>query len=149
MIENFIKCLDRNKFVYLIGNGGSASTCSHFANDLVTRGYKAICLADNVENITRIANDKGYEYVFVDQLKVFFSVGDILVTISASGNSPNLLKAVEYANKLGTTVSIVGFDGGKLAKICHIVIHTETNKGEYGYAEDKHLAVCHSIAEKL
>ncbi len=149
MIEQFINSLDKTKFVYLIGNGGSASTCSHFANDLGKHGYRAISLADNSAVITRIGNDIGYDKIFVEQLKVFFDKGDTLVAISASGNSPNLVNAVEYANTLGNTVAIVGFDGGKLAKMCKIVIHTVTEIGDYEIAEDKHLAVCHAVAVRL
>uniref|UniRef100_A0A6M3LAS6 Putative SIS domain-containing protein n=1 Tax=viral metagenome TaxID=1070528 RepID=A0A6M3LAS6_9ZZZZ len=149
MIEEVIKMLGNVNHIYLIGNGGSASTCSHFANDLRSHGYRAMSLVDNVAIITKIANDTGYEYVFEEQLETLFTSDDVLIAISASGNSPNLIKAVEYANKLGTTIAIVGFDGGQLAKMCTLVIHTETNKGEYEIAEDKHLAVCHTIAKRL
>ena len=148
MLDKVIACIDKIKFIYTIGNGGSASTCSHFANDLTRHGYKAISLTD-VAVITRIGNDFGYEEIFVNQLKVLFGKGDILVAISASGNSPNLLKAVDYANTLGTTVAIVGFDGGKLLKLCNLVIHTITDIGEYEDAENKHLEVCHMITRTL
>ena len=149
MIEQVVEVLNKNKFIYLIGNGGSASTCSHFANDLLSRGYKAISLVDNVSILTKIANDIGYDYVFREQLETMFSAGDVLIAISASGNSPNLLKAVEYANIFGTTVAIVGFDGGQLLKLCKLVIHTVTDIGEYEEAEDKHVEVCHIITKKL
>jgi len=151
MIEDLVNLLKENKnsYIYIIGNGGSASTASHLSNDLFAKGCKAISLADNSSIITKIANDSGYEYIFKEQLEVFFSKGDILIAISASGNSPNLIKAVEYANTLGTTVAIVGFDGGKLSKICKLVIHIPTCKGNYETAEDLHLAVCHKISKGL
>ncbi len=149
MIEQVIKILNKTQFIYIAGNGGSASTCSHFASDLRKHGYKAISLTDNLPSLTRISNDIGYEHVFVEQLKALFSVGDFLFVISASGNSLNLLRAVEYVNNLGVTVAIVGFDGGKLSKLCKFVIHTITDVGDYETAENKHLEVCHAIAKKL
>lgn len=149
MIDSVIKCIDKEKFIYIIGNGGSASTASHFACDLTTHGYRAISLTDNNAIITRIGNDIGYDDIFLEQLKLYFNKGDVLVAISASGNSANLLKAVEYANQLGITVAIVGFDGGELADMCNFVIHTPTDKGDYEGAEDKHLEVCHTIAKRL
>lgn len=149
MLDKFVKCLDKEKFIYVIGNGGSASTASHFACDLTTHGYRAISLTDNNAVITRIGNDFGYDNIFIEQLKLYFKAGDVLVAISASGNSPNLLRAVEYANTLGTTVAIVGFDGGRLANMCNIVVHTRTNNGDYEGAEDRHLEVCHAVAKRL
>lgn len=150
MIKEVIKKLGEVNYIYLIGNGGSASTCSHFANDLRSHGYRAMSLTDNMAIITKIANDTGYDYVFEEQLETIFTDNDMLIAISASGNSPNLLKAVEHVNQYhpkAITVAMVGFDGGKLAKMCKLVIHTVTDKGDYEGAEDKHLAVCHAIAK--
>jgi len=149
MIEQIVNVLDKTHYIYLIGNGGSASTCSHFANDLTKYGYKAISLTDNAAIITRIANDISYEDIFKEQLKVLFAYGDVLIAISASGNSPNLLKAVEYANTLGLTIALVGFDGGQLSKMCKVVVHTPTEIGEYEKAENLHLEACHAVAVRL
>ena len=109
--------------VFLMGNGGSGSTASHFACDLnkgVSYGrqkrFRAISLNDNLPTLTAYANDVSYEDVFVEQLKNFLRPSDVVVGISASGNSPNVLKAIDYANSLGAhTVGLCGFHGGKLA----------------------------------
>lgn len=149
MIDVVVDKLRTSNFIYLIGNGGSAATCIHFANDLVSSGHKAISLVDP-SNITRIANDYGYRYIFEHQLKILFDVDDALIAISASGNSDNLITAVEYVNSIGgLTVAIVGFDGGILKNICTHVIHTSTDIGDYERAENEHLKVCHHIAKAL
>ena len=143
--------------VFFVGNGGSAATSSHFANDLGlgTRApgaapARAISLTDNLANLTALANDEGYERVFVGQLDGLFEAGDVLVALSASGNSPNILRAVEYANDHGgTTIGLVGFDGGKLRDRCHICLQVKTERGEYGPVEDIHVVVCHMVTTYL
>jgi len=153
MLKEVITAISKANFVYLIGNGGSATTCSHFANDLLSRGIKAISLVDNVAVFTKIGNDTGYDQVFKEQLQTLFGADDILIAISASGNSPNLLNAVDYVNKTfpysSMTVAMVGFDGGRLADMCDLVIHTATELGDYEGAEDRHLEICHKIAKIL
>src|SRR5579863_6552322 len=111
----------RGAAIFFIGNGGSAATASHFANDIAIGTYavkppfRAISLCDNLATITAIANDFGYDQVFVRQLQVVARPGDVLVAISASGNSPNLLRALEYAGDHGIrTVALTAFDGGKM-----------------------------------
>ena len=149
-LDKVVYELRGKNFIFLIGNGGSASTCTHFANDLMSSGYKAISLADNVANMTRIANDRDYKYVFEDQLKVLFRENDALIAISASGRSFNLIRAVDYVNSVGgLSIAIVGFDGGALANICKYVIHIPTGVGEYEKAEDEHLKICHQISKEL
>lgn len=160
-IEEVIKIFQatraNGKIIFLIGNGGSAATCSHFAEDLcygtLAKGkkpFKALSLMDNTAYMTALANDKGYEDIFVGQLETLFCAGDALVAISASGNSPNLIKAVEYANNNGgTTIGIVGFNGGRLKDICHHCVHVKTMKGEYGPVEDIHLMLVHLITTYL
>ena len=141
--------------VYIAGNGGSASTASHFATDIgigsLNRAnpVRSVSLCDSSEAITAIANDMDYSYIFAQQLKLLGKQGDLLIVISASGNSENLLKAVEVASKLRIeSHSLTGFDGGKLK---HLTlgrnIHVETPKGAYGLVEDAHLAICHVITE--
>ena len=144
------------KMIFFIGNGGSAATASHFANDLAigTRSnsnpFRVMSLTDNNAVMTAVANDYGYENVFVKQLEALYSKGDLLVAISASGNSPNLLKAVKYVkNRDGITVGMTGFDGGKLKKISDYVIHVPTDKGEYGPVEDIHMIFDHIIGTYL
>lgn len=146
-----------NRTIFVLGNGGSAATASHFANDLglgprVSGGsaFRAISLTDNVAFLTAAANDISFESVFSEQLKTFMQAGDIVIAISASGNSPNVLKAVEYATKRGAfTIGLTGFDGGKLRKIAHENIHINTPHGDYGPVEDIHLILGHLVASYL
>ena len=107
-------------------------------------------LTDNTSVITAIGNDFGYEQIFVKQLEAVFKKDDLLVAISASGNSPNILRAVEYvkANR-GVTIGLTGFDGGKLKKLLDHVIHVPTEKGEFGPVEDVHMILDHVIGTYL
>ena len=142
--------------VFIAGNGGSASTASSMANDLgfdivkkseTDLPLKMLSLTDNNSVMTAIANDVGYENVFINQLKIHFREGDKLIVISASGNSANLVKAVEWVKRRGgTTIALLGFDGGKLKGLCDISLHFETLAGEYGPVEDAHLVVNHIFA---
>ena len=138
--------------IFFAGNGGSAATSSHFANDLSigTRQqknpFKVISLVDNVATLSAIGNDYGYDQIFARQIKVYGQSDDLLVGISASGNSPNLLRAFEAGQELGLiTVSITAFDGGKLKELADHSVHVPTNAGEYGPAEDAHLILDHLI----
>jgi D-sedoheptulose 7-phosphate isomerase len=141
--------------VYIAGNGGSAATASHFATDIgigsLNRAnpVRSVSLCDNTAAITAISNDMDYSSIFAQQLKLLGNQGDLLIVISASGNSDNLLKAVEVAAKLGMeSHSLTGFDGGKLKQLTlGQNIHVETPKGAYGLVEDAHLAICHVITE--
>jgi D-sedoheptulose 7-phosphate isomerase len=141
--------------VYIAGNGGSASTASHFAIDIgigsLNRAnpVRSVSLCDSSEAITAIANDMEYSSIFAQQLKLLGKQGDLLIVISASGNSDNLLKAVGVASELGMeSYSLTGFDGGKLKQLTlGRNIHVETPKGAYGLVEDAHLAICHVITE--
>ena len=156
-IAAFQKARADGKTIFFVGNGGSAATCSHFAEDLEygtrTEGkkpFRVLSLTDNTAYITAVANDEGYENVFLRQLEGHFSAGDVLVAISASGNSPNAVRAVEHANsKGGITIGMVGFDGGKLKSICHHCCHVKTIKGAYGPVEDIHLVLDHIISTYL
>jgi len=122
---------DNRNTIFIMGNGGSASTASHFVSDLskgaIVDGFprfKAIALTDNVPNMLAWANDKSYEDIFVEQLKNLMEPGDIVIGISGSGNSNNVVKAIEYANKNGAiTIGFSGFDGGKLSKSAKESIH--------------------------
>jgi D-sedoheptulose 7-phosphate isomerase len=141
--------------VYIAGNGGSASTASHFAADIGVGSLnranpvRSVSLCDNSAAITAIANDMNYSSIFAQQLKLLGKQGDLLIVISASGNSDNLLKAVEVASELGMeSYSLTGFDGGKLKQLTlGRNIHIETPKGAYGLVEDAHLAICHVVTE--
>ena len=155
-IETLLSARKRKATVFFIGNGGSAATASHFSNDISigTNDYddpfKAISLTDNVSILTAIGNDFGYEEIFVRQLRVLGQPEDVVVGISASGNSTNLLKAFEYAKKTGIkTVAITAFDGGKLKNRADEGIHVPTCLKEYGPAEDAHMILNHLVGSYL
>ena len=148
---------DRGGTVYVAGNGGSAATAAHWANDLIKAArrsggppIRAIALGDNVAAVTALANDEGYEHVFSGQLETLGRPDDLLVVISASGNSPNLVRAVEMARCRGIgTVGLLGFDGGLLKSMVDIAVWVQTKKGAYELAEDCHSAICHALARCL
>ncbi len=155
-IATLLAARERGAAVFFIGNGGSASTATHFANDLsvgtndYVRPFRAIALTDNVAVMTAIGNDFGYEDIFSRQLRVLGRPGDVLVAISASGNSRNLLKAFDAARELGIrTVALTSFDGGKMRALADEGVHVPTEIGEYGPAEDAHLILDHLIGAYL
>jgi D-sedoheptulose 7-phosphate isomerase len=156
-LARFIRALQdarsRGATVFFLGNGGSAATASHFQNDLTRwrdNPMRAISLTDNVSVLTAIANDYGYEHAFRMQLENLLRTGDVVVAISVSGNSPNVLRAIEYAIERGAvTVGLTGFDGGRLAEIVDINVHAPTLPGEYGPAEDAHMIVEHLVMSFL
>lgn len=137
--------------VFLCGNGGSAALASHIAVDLGKcsthpgrKRWRVLSLTDNVPWMTALSNDISYEVVFVEQLKNYAQPGDVLFAISGSGNSPNVLHAVEYANEIGmTTIGLTGFKGGKLAPLVqHPLIVPAQHMGR---VEDGHFIVAHMI----
>jgi len=142
--------------LYSIGNGGSAATASHLATDLGVGSLnkknpiRAVSLTDNNAVLTASANDFGYEQIFVRQIDLLARKGDVLLAISASGNSKNLILGVEKAKELGcTTIGMTAFDGGALRQIVDLSLHINTNFGEYGPAEDLHAMMSHSITEQI
>jgi D-sedoheptulose 7-phosphate isomerase len=158
VVECLLEARKNDKTIYFAGNGGSASTASHFAQDMGEigrkirgKGFRTQSINDNVSILTAISNDYSYDNVFSLQIEYNFVKGDVLVVISASGNSPNVIKAVNLAKeKEGGTVGLVGFDdGGRLAQICDHVIHVKSKKGEYGPVEDIHLIINHMIVSYL
>jgi len=157
VVDCFLEARKNDKTIYFAGNGGSAATASHFAQDMSEvgrkirgKGFRTLSINDNVSALTAISNDYGYDQVFSLQIQYSFNSGDILVVISASGNSPNVIKAVELAKERGgRTVALVGFDGGRLAQICDHVAHIKSKKGEYGPVEDIHLILNHMIVSYL
>ena len=145
------KVRDQGGQIFAVGNGGSASTASHFVNDLAKgaslgsgKRFKVISLTDNVEWITALGNDLCFEDIFVEQLRNFAAPGDILIALSGSGNSENVLRAVRYANQVGcTTVGFIGFAGGALKELVDhaIVIDSE----HMGRIEEMHVVLQHMI----
>jgi D-sedoheptulose 7-phosphate isomerase len=155
-IRTLLDARERSAMIFFIGNGGSAATASHFANDLsigtneYAKPFRAVSLTDNVPILTAISNDFGYEEIFVRQLRSLGKSGDVLIGISASGNSPNLLKAFEYASSVGiSTVAITAFDGGQMKAVASQGIHVPTDLKEYGPAEDAHLVLDHLVSAYL
>lgn len=155
-VQTLLDARERGSTVFFIGNGGSAATASHFANDIsigtndYVKPFRALSLTDNVPILTAISNDFGYEDAFVRQLRVLAKKGDVLVAISASGNSPNLLKAFDYAKEAGIkTVAITAFDGGRMKSAADEGIHVPTAPKEYGPAEDAHMVLDHLVGAYL
>ena len=158
-IEKIIEVIRRaylkKKHIFIMGNGGSAATASHFACDLgkgtlrpkdekKIKRFKVTSLTDNIASITAWSNDFNYDHVFSEQLKNLISPNDVVIGISASGNSPNILNAIELAKKYkAITIGLTGFNGGKLAQISDVAIVAKINK--YDIAEDVHLILTHMI----
>ncbi|MBA3974160.1 MAG: phosphoheptose isomerase [Candidatus Solibacter sp.] len=146
------QALDEGRQIFTCGNGGSASTASHFICDMVKgasynreKRFRMMALTDSLPTITAYSNDVSYDVVFVEQLRNFACPGDILVSISGSGNSPNVLRAVEYANSIGVkTIGLTGRDGGQLGKLSQLEINV--GHPHMGRIEDGHMIVCHMIA---
>lgn len=150
-IEILERARDEQRRIFVFGNGGSATTASHFATDMIKGAsygrpsrFRVIALTDALPTITAYANDVSYESIFVEQLKNFAEPGDVLVAISSSGNSPNVLRAVEYGNSISChTIALTGRDGGKLGPMAQLelqVTHAHT-----GRIEDLHVVVLHMM----
>jgi D-sedoheptulose 7-phosphate isomerase len=146
---------DTDHHIFTCGNGGSASTASHFVCDIVKgasyqreKRFRILALTDSLPTLTAYSNDVNYEAVFVEQLKNFAQSGDVLIAISGSGNSPNVLRAVEYARSIGCkTIGLTGRDGGKLGQAAELNIQVPVQ--HMGRIEDAHLVVCHMMAYEL
>jgi D-sedoheptulose 7-phosphate isomerase len=156
-VEAIEQASQNKKALYTIANGGSAAAASHLVNDLVAGaytegqpGFRSYCLTDNSESITALANDAGFENIFSHQLKTNLLEGDVVLAMSVSGNSENIIRAMEYANANGaTTIGCCGFDGGRLAKCSDIVIHAPTTPDEYGPVEDVFAILVHVFGTYL
>ena len=153
----FREARDRGSFIYIAGNGGSSSTASHWVNDLgkATKRsgcapLKVMCLSDNTAWFSALSNDEGYDRSFAGQLENFASPGDALICLSASGNSANLVRAVELARVRSlTTIALLGFDGGELKGLVDQVVWVRSEKGAYELVEDVHSLICHAITRSL
>lgn len=152
IIENFISANKSKKQIFVFGNGGSASNASHFITDLAKSAsetsknkFKCISLNECTSLITAIANDYSYEDVFVKQMENFANPGDLLLTMSVSGSSPNLVKAVEWANDKGMeTIALVGGKRGPISNMASQTLVIDST--HYGIVEDLHMFICHMIA---
>jgi D-sedoheptulose 7-phosphate isomerase len=155
------RCYETRNFVFVCGNGGSGSNASHFCEDLGKgtlrredfdndnkKRLRILSLTDNTPYILAWANDEGFERIFVEQLKNIASPGDLLIAISGSGNSPNVLQAVEWAKGHGLrTFGCTGFSGGKLRTLAHESLHVPLE--DMGIVESIHLAAFHWVVDNL
>lgn len=157
IVETLHICILRQGSIWIIGNGGSASTADHFEVDLSyvrmnsePLEIRAKSLCSNTAVLTAIGNDIGFENIYAHQLNRQALAGDVCVAISASGNSANLLQAVEVCKKKSiTTIALLGFDGGKLITETDMSVLIKTAPGMYGPVEDVHLSICHFLAATL
>ena len=151
IVERFRAALAEDRQVFVFGNGGSAANASHFITDLgkgasdkLGRRFRCLSINDNVSWLTALGNDYAYEDVFVRQLENYARPGDLVMVMSVSGNSPNVVKAVEWAKKHGVfTVALVGGKRGRLADIADLPVVIDSH--HYGRVEDAHMAVCHMV----
>ncbi|HZY91330.1 MAG TPA: SIS domain-containing protein [Thermoplasmata archaeon] len=155
IVPLLLKARDEGRTIFFFGNGGSASTASHFVVDIgkaTIRGegarFRCVALNDNVETLTAWANDTEYAKVFAEPLKGLAKPGDLAVGISGSGNSPNVLRAVETARALGvTTVGLTGMGGGKLKALVDVAVVVPSTSMQH--IEDVHLLICHLLTSYL
>lgn len=151
-IDRLARARAEGATVFVCGNGGSAATASHFATDIgkgasygkPTR-FRVVALTDSMSTLTAYANDVGFEVVFAEQLRNLAQPGDVLVTISGSGSSPNIIRAIEAAQRLGVDViALTGFAGGTSGPMADI--HVNVPSDHMGRIEDAHMALCHTVA---
>jgi D-sedoheptulose 7-phosphate isomerase len=157
LVETLFEAFEEERTIFLIGNGGSAAAASHFGQDLAKgtlssmqakRRFRVIPLTDNIGYITALANDEGYDSVFEQQLRNLARRGDLLIAISGSGNSSNVLRAVEYARSIGMkTIGVTGFDGGKLRGLVDESVHVPIE--DMGMTEAMHGVVFHLAMAQL
>jgi len=151
--ETLFRAYRDGKQVFILGNGGSSSTASHMAADLAKntiapnmKRFRVFSLNDNAAIMTALANDLGYDNVFLEQLTNLVQAGDVLIAVSASGNSPNVLKAMRYAQaRSAEVVGLLGFDGGAAAALADIPLVVPSN--HYGVVEDAHLILNHILVD--
>lgn len=159
VLENLVKvileCREKENTIYIFGNGGSAATASHVAGDFMKgisyqleKRFKVICLSDNIPGTSAISNDLTYDEVFIEPLKTYLNKDDVVIGISGSGNSVNVIKAMQYAKTSGAlTVAMVGYKGGKIKELADIVVHVPIDDMEV--AEDIHLIIFHAIKQNI
>ncbi|WP_028313397.1 D-sedoheptulose-7-phosphate isomerase [Desulfatibacillum aliphaticivorans] len=155
MIAAMLDAYEKGRRIFVMGNGGSASTASHWVCDInkgcclsLEKKFRMICLNDSISTMMAYANDLSYDDVFVEPLKNFFEPGDVVIGISGSGNSTNVLKAIEYANQNGgVTIGLCGYGGGKLKDLASIPVHSNVN--DMQMTEDAHMIVVHISMQRI
>ena len=143
---------DQGRQIFVCGNGGSAATANHFACDMVKgasygreKRFKIMALSEQIPTMTAYSNDVGYDVVFAEPLRNFAQPDDVVMAISGSGNSPNVLRAIEHASSIGCyTIGLTGMDGGKLGPLVRLDVNV--NDPHMGRIEDGHMIICHMIA---
>lgn len=155
ILNVMLDAYEAERSIFIMGNGGSGSTASHFACDInkgvtsaVKKRFRVICLNDNIPTLLAYANDSSYDEIFIEQLKNFLEPEDVVIGISGSGCSKNVIRAIQYANEKGAiSVAFTGFDGGKLARIAKTSI--AVGSSDMQKVEDVHLILTHMIMQIL
>ncbi len=155
LVQVIMDCRERNNMIFIFGNGGSAATASHVTGDFIKgisyeldKRFKVMCLSDNIPGTSAVSNDLSYDEVFVEPLKSYLSENDVVIGISGSGNSENVVKAMEYARSRGAyCVAFCGYTGGKIKSIADLVIHVPIDDMEV--TEDIHLVIFHAIKQSI
>ncbi len=155
VLKEIINAYEREGIIYIFGNGGSAATASHFANDFnkgiseyTDKKFKFLCLNDNIPTLTAIANDIGYEEIYSFQLRGRLEKDDLVIGISGSGNSKNVINALQYANENGIrTIGITGYDGGRVSRMVDVSLNVPINNMQI--TEDIHMIFDHLIMTVL
>lgn len=150
-----LQCYKEGRKIYVFGNGGSAATASHLAVDLnkgvsygLEKRFKVICLNDNIPTILAYSNDLSYDDIFLEQIKNFLEEGELVIGITGSGNSTNVIKAIEYAKQKGAiTIAITGYNGGKIKNIAHYTVNA--NIEDMQISEDIHMVINHLLLKLL
>ena len=149
-VEMLREAREHNRHIFVCGNGGSASTASHFVCDMVKGAsqrdprFRIMALTDSLPTLTAYSNDVGYECVFTEQLRNFAQKDDVVIALSGSGNSANVVNALDYANSIGCqTIALTGRDGGKLGPLAKLEIHVADP--HMGRIEDGHMIACHML----
>ncbi len=155
VIDVLLETREKGGRIFIFGNGGSAATASHYVCDFnkgvsidLDKKFDFVCLSDNTATMMAIANDIGYDFVFSKQLEGRLRKGDVVIAISGSGNSKNVIKAVEYAKENGNKIiSLTGYNGGRLLQLADYPIHADIN--DMQIAEDVHMIMCHLMASTI
>lgn len=155
VVEHILRAYETEHRIFVMGNGGSGSTASHFACDInkgccldLEKKFKMISLSDSIPSMLAIANDISYEAIFVEQMKNFFLAGDLVIGISGSGNSENVLRAIRYAKENGgVTIGFSGFSGGKLAELVDVPFVARVD--DMQQVEDAHIIIVHMIMQAV
>ena len=157
--EDVVECLmdayEKHRMIFVMGNGGSGATASHFACDInkgtclsLNKKFRVSCLNDNISAVLAYANDLSFEDIFVEQMKNFFRPGDIVIGISGSGNSANVLKAINYASENGgRTIGFCGYEGGKLGEMVELPLIIKSK--DMQKIEDLHMIIVHMLMQAL